>query len=197
MFQMFAEKYCTADAGGAPSPAAFMLSTLNSEALGTSDGAPSCRILAFRIRTTGCSTQRSVPRPLPYQPTLPVWSFLSSIVLLYIQPTLLHALAQRLTWPTATKPAFAIHFSGYSAGSTTRLHSTHWHCSSRTALLAITTWSPKSALSASSMSGKTSSASSSLKDFIQGIWRGFSGPGYVASIFTKAEEVSGRCPCVL
>ena len=40
--------------------------------------------------------------PLPAHLTLPapVWSFLSSVVLLYLQPTLLTALAQHMAWPT-------------------------------------------------------------------------------------------------
>ena len=63
--------------------------------------------------------------PIPAHLALPapVWSFLSSVVLLYLQPTLLTALAKHLAWPTASDPALpnAIHFSGYSAGSYTAI----------------------------------------------------------------------------
>ena len=63
--------------------------------------------------------------PLPAHLALPapVWPFLSSVVLLYLQPTLLTALANHMAWPTATEPTFpnAIHFSGFSAGSYTAI----------------------------------------------------------------------------
>ena len=62
-----------------------------------------------------CATLPALPAP--------IWSFLSSVVLLYLQPTLLYALAERLAWPTTSEPTFphAIHFSGYSAGSYTAI----------------------------------------------------------------------------
>ena len=59
--------------------------------------------------------------PLPAHLTLPapVWSFLSSTVLLYLQPTLLTALAQRMNWPTPTPPSppNPIHFTGHTLPS--------------------------------------------------------------------------------
>ena len=59
--------------------------------------------------------------PLPAHLTLPapVWSFLSSVVLLYLQPTLLTALAQHMAWPMPTQPTppNAVHFTGFSACS--------------------------------------------------------------------------------
>ena len=63
--------------------------------------------------------------PLPAHLTLPapVWSFLSSVVLLYLQPTLLTALAQHMAWPMPTQRTApnAIHFTGFSAGSYTAI----------------------------------------------------------------------------
>ena len=63
--------------------------------------------------------------PLPAHLTLPapVWSFLSSIVLLYLQPTLLTALAQHMAWPMPMQPTApnAIHFTHFSAGSYTAI----------------------------------------------------------------------------
>ena len=62
-------------------------------------------------------------RPYSVKVVAPVWSFLSSVVLLYLQPTLLKALAKRMAWPTATQPTppTTIHFTGFSAGSYTAI----------------------------------------------------------------------------
>ena len=63
--------------------------------------------------------------PLPAQLALPapVWSIVSSIVLLYLQPSLLAALAERIQW--AFEPCqhteIAMHFAGFSAGSYTAI----------------------------------------------------------------------------
>ena len=56
---------------------------------------------------------------LEQPPALPGAPFLSSTVLLYCQPTLLHSLAQCMDWPVSSEPLApaAIHFSGCSAGS--------------------------------------------------------------------------------
>ena len=63
--------------------------------------------------------------PLPAQLALPapVWSIVSSTVLLYLQPSLLAALAERMRW--AFEPCqhteIAMHFAGFSAGSYTAI----------------------------------------------------------------------------
>ena len=63
--------------------------------------------------------------PLPAQLALPVpvWSMVSSTVLMYLQPVLLSALAVLMSWPHLpdTNPVGALHFSGYSAGSYTAI----------------------------------------------------------------------------
>ena len=63
--------------------------------------------------------------PLPAQLALPapVWSIVSSTVLLYLQPSLRAALAERMRW--AFEPCqhteIAMHFAGFSAGSYTAI----------------------------------------------------------------------------
>ena len=63
--------------------------------------------------------------PLPAQLALsaPVWSIVSSTVLMYLQPALLSALAALMNWPLTlfTPPPSALHFLGYSAGSYTAI----------------------------------------------------------------------------
>ena len=63
--------------------------------------------------------------PLPAQLALPapVWSMVSSTILMYLQPALLSALAVLMSWPHLpdTNPVGALHFSGYSAGSYTAI----------------------------------------------------------------------------
>ena len=61
--------------------------------------------------------------PLPAQLALPapVWSMVSSTVLMYLQPALLSALAVLMNWPHSpiTPSPSVMHLSGYSAGSYT------------------------------------------------------------------------------
>ena len=63
--------------------------------------------------------------PLPAQLALPapVWSFVSSTMLLYLQPVLLAALAERMQWTLEPSPCteIAMHFAGFSAGSYTAI----------------------------------------------------------------------------
>ena len=53
----------------------------------------------------------------------PVWSIVSSTVLMYLQPALLSAFTALMSWPHLpdTNPVGALHFSGYSAGSYTAI----------------------------------------------------------------------------
>ena len=63
--------------------------------------------------------------PLPAQLALPapVWSIVSSTVLLYLQPSLLAALADRMQWAFEPRQQTEItmHFAGFSAGSYTAI----------------------------------------------------------------------------
>ena len=119
------------DGGDCPGPhCARMLNTSNSAGvcwtmMAISVGIPQDVALPNPDDWIPYAAQYATLPPIPAHLALPapVWSFLSSVVLLYLQPTLLTALAKHLAWPTASDPALpnAIHFSGYSAGSYTAI----------------------------------------------------------------------------
>ena len=72
-----------------------------------------------------CAARFATLPPLPVQLALPapLWSMVSSTVLMYLQPALLAALAGLMNWPHLphTNSVGALHFSGYSAGSHTAI----------------------------------------------------------------------------
>lgn len=126
----FSNTAMTTASAGCPWPrCAPMQSTSSSVAVSsmkraTNVGPTYSTSLGFHTPSGGSPTLRNMPTSL-HSLTLPapVWPFLSSAVLLYCQPTLLHSLAQRMNWPATSVPLplHAIHFSGYSAGSHTPL----------------------------------------------------------------------------
>ena len=73
----------------------------------------------------GYSAKYATLPPLPAQLALPapVWSIVSSTVLLYLQPSLLAALADQMQWAFEPRPQTEItmHFAGFSAGSYTAI----------------------------------------------------------------------------
>ena len=85
------------------------------EELGVADPGGWMRYAARFATLPPLSAQLALP--------VPVWSIVSSTVLLHLQPSLLAALAARMEWPIPLQQyaPVTMHFAGYSAGSYTAI----------------------------------------------------------------------------